>query len=169
MEYEPKIYVACLAAYNNGRLHSCWIDANQSAEKLQEEVQRMLADSPEPNAEEWAIHDYEDFGGYFIEENTDLETVANIAAWICEHGQLGAAILEYAGGDLDQSRSMLEDQYHGLYESEKDFTESFFEETHEIPEYLVCYIDYELMARDWFISDFMSLKVNHQAAVFSVC
>ena len=54
--------------------------------------------------------------------------MSNIAAWISEHGQLGAAILEYTGGDLEQSRSMLEDQYHGLHDSEKDFTESFFDE-----------------------------------------
>jgi hypothetical protein len=24
---QPQIYVACLAAYNNGRLHGVWIDA----------------------------------------------------------------------------------------------------------------------------------------------
>jgi antirestriction protein len=79
------------------------------------------------------------------------------------------AVLEYTGGDLEQSRSMLEDQYHGLHDSEKDFTESSFAETREIPEYLVNYIDYEAMARDWFMSDFISLEVNHQVAVFSTC
>jgi antirestriction protein len=26
---EPRIYVACLAAYNNGNLHGAWIDATQ--------------------------------------------------------------------------------------------------------------------------------------------
>jgi Antirestriction protein (ArdA) len=26
---EPRIYVACLAAYNNGYLHGAWIDAIQ--------------------------------------------------------------------------------------------------------------------------------------------
>ena len=30
----PRIYVACLAAYNAGRLHGRWIDANQSAEDI---------------------------------------------------------------------------------------------------------------------------------------
>ena len=30
----PKIYVACLAAYNNGFLHGQWIDANQETEAI---------------------------------------------------------------------------------------------------------------------------------------
>jgi Antirestriction protein (ArdA) len=29
----PRIYVACLAAYNNGRLHGEWIDADQPADE----------------------------------------------------------------------------------------------------------------------------------------
>ena len=28
-KFEPRIYVACLAAYNNGHLHGAWIDAAQ--------------------------------------------------------------------------------------------------------------------------------------------
>ena len=51
----PRIYVACLAAYNNGRLHGRWIDATDPHEVWQH-VRGMLAASPEPDAEEWAIH-----------------------------------------------------------------------------------------------------------------
>ncbi|MEO0467721.1 MAG: antirestriction protein ArdA, partial [Pseudomonadota bacterium] len=51
----PRIYVACLAAYNNGRLHGRWIDATDPHEVWQQ-VSAMLAASPEPDAEEWAIH-----------------------------------------------------------------------------------------------------------------
>ncbi|MEP0248115.1 antirestriction protein ArdA, partial [Roseibium sp.] len=51
----PRIYVACLAAYNGGRLHGQWIDATEPDE-VREEVRTMLATSPEPDAEEWAIH-----------------------------------------------------------------------------------------------------------------
>ena len=35
---EPKIYVACLAAYNNGILHGRWIDANQDADTIRDEI-----------------------------------------------------------------------------------------------------------------------------------
>ena len=51
----PRIYVACLAAYNNGRLHGAWIDAT-TPDEIRTEVRAMLAASPEPDAEEWAIH-----------------------------------------------------------------------------------------------------------------
>ena len=60
-ELTPRIYVACLAAYNNGQLHGAWIDADQSADAIHEEIRAMLASSPTPGAEEWAIHDYERF------------------------------------------------------------------------------------------------------------
>ena len=43
----PRIYVACLAAYNNGRLHGRWIDATDP-HKVWEQVNAMLAASPEP-------------------------------------------------------------------------------------------------------------------------
>ncbi|HBL92812.1 MAG TPA: hypothetical protein DD375_04790, partial [Hyphomonas sp.] len=51
----PRVYVACLAAYNNGRLHGAWINATEPDE-IMEHVRAMLAASPEPDAEEWAIH-----------------------------------------------------------------------------------------------------------------
>jgi hypothetical protein len=51
----PRIYVACLAAYNNGCLHGRWIDAT-TPDEIWAQVRAMLADSPEPDAEEWAIH-----------------------------------------------------------------------------------------------------------------
>lgn len=53
----PRVYIACLAAYNSGKLHGRWIDADQDADDIRREVAEMLKASPEPNAEEWAIHD----------------------------------------------------------------------------------------------------------------
>ena len=54
-EDAPRIYVACLAAYNNGCLHGRWIDAT-TPDEIMDEVRAMLAASPLPGAEEWAIH-----------------------------------------------------------------------------------------------------------------
>jgi len=61
---EPRIYVADLAAYNNGILHGVWIDATTELDDIQEQVRKMLRSSPEQDAEEYAIHDYEGFGNY---------------------------------------------------------------------------------------------------------
>ncbi len=54
----PKIYIACLAAYNNGYLHGKWIDATQDVDSIYSNIRNVLASSPIPDAEEWAIHDY---------------------------------------------------------------------------------------------------------------
>ena len=46
----PRIYVACLAAYNNGILHGAWIEATE-AWSMWEATRNMLAKSPIPDAE----------------------------------------------------------------------------------------------------------------------
>ncbi len=45
----PKIYVACLAAYNNGNLYGKWIDADQDESDIYQEIYQMMIDSPCPN------------------------------------------------------------------------------------------------------------------------
>ena len=57
----PEIYVADLAAYNAGKLRGEWIDANQDVDNIRAEIEKMLSSSPELFAEEYAIHDYEQF------------------------------------------------------------------------------------------------------------
>ena len=42
--------------------------------------------SPEPLAEEWAIHDYEGFGSLRLSESESFQTVSAIAAGIAKHG-----------------------------------------------------------------------------------
>ena len=43
---EIQIYVACLAAYNNGILHGRWIDAQQDAWAVYDDIRAMLDASP---------------------------------------------------------------------------------------------------------------------------
>jgi len=147
---EPKIYVADLAAYNNGKLHGVWIDAALELDDIQEAVSKMLKSSPEGFAEEYAIHDYEGFGSYKVGEYEGLESVNKVACFIEEHGELGAELLGYY--DLDEARQMLEENYNGCYESLADFAEQLTEDTMEVPERLQFYIDYEKMGRDFELS-----------------
>ncbi|MGL1161851.1 antirestriction protein ArdA, partial [Vibrio parahaemolyticus] len=74
----PRIYVACLAAYNNGKLHGRWIDANQSTDLIWDEINDVLKTSPEPDAEEWAVHDYEGFGEIALTEWPDIARVSKL-------------------------------------------------------------------------------------------
>ena len=81
---EPRIYVASLSDYNNGHLHGRWISAAQDPDLIYDEIHQMLATSPSPQAEEWAIHDYEGFTPHDICETEDIPTIARIAMEIIQ-------------------------------------------------------------------------------------
>lgn len=159
----PSIYVACLAAYNNGILHGRWIDACQDEDDIRGEIAAMLAASPIAGAEEYAIHDYEGFEGVRVSEYAGIDEVAELAAFIDEHGRLGAELLAYFG-DLDEARTALEDHYVGAYRSVADFAEALTEDTAEIPDSLRFYIDYERMARDLVVDDVFVIELGFEEA-----
>lgn len=144
----PRIYVACLAAYNSGYLHGAWIDAAQEPWTIWDAVRDILAASPVAGAEEWAIHDHEGFGGVRIDEYTGLERVSALATFIAEHGEIGAALLDYYGGDLAQAQEVVADRYLGEHTSLADYVQELTEETTVIPATLRYYIDWQAMARD---------------------
>ena len=147
-ESDIRIYVACLAAYNSGHLHGRWIDASEGEAHIWEETRAMLAQSPEPDAEEWAIHDFEGFEGAPISEYASFESVAALAEFIEERGTLGGKLLEHYGGDLEDAKKAF-DEYCGEYESLADYARELTEETGgEIPKHLENYIDYAAMAHD---------------------
>jgi antirestriction protein len=149
----PRIYVACLAAYNNGRLHGEWIDADQDTEEIYEEVRTMLAASPEPGAEEWAIHDYEGFGSLRLSEWESFERVAAIAAGISEHGEAFAAWLSDDGGRDPLNAEEFQEAYLGEWPSLRGYAENYAEETGmfdaaEQTEWAYIVVDIDAMVRD---------------------
>lgn len=161
-ELHPRIYVACLAAYNNGQLHGAWIDADQSADAIHDEIRAMLASSPIPGAEEWAIHDYEDFGGIQLAEYEGIDRVAEIAALLAEYGEPFGAWADYCGDAV--SAKEFRDAYRGEYESEEVYAEELVDDTGilaEVPENLRYYFDYGRFARDLFMSDMHSVRSGH--------
>ena len=72
----PSIYVACLSSYNEGVLHGCWIDATQGYDDIESKIRDMLSKSPcDGIAEEWAIHDYENFCGLEFSEYIGIDEI----------------------------------------------------------------------------------------------
>lgn len=156
----PRIYVASLSDYNAGRLHGRWIDAAQDAEDIHEEVREMLAQSPEPIAEEWAIHDYDGFHGLKIDEYESFEKVAELAQLIEEHGEAYAKFAEYVGAEYATAESF-EDAYRGKYDSERAFAEDLAEEVgmfHGVNDSVANYFDYDSFAHDLFMGDCFSAE-----------
>ena len=148
----PRIYVACLSAYNAGTLHGSWIDANQDAEDIYEEIKEMLSESPEPAAEEWAIHDFEGFGSFRLAEYEDIETVAALARLIDEFGEMVAStVWGHVSSNADEARRLLEECYQGAWDSLEAYAEELLEgsgDLDQVPDHLRHYIDVESYARD---------------------
>lgn len=153
----PMVWIGCLAAYNNGELHGDWVDAAVEGEELVRSAQEILSRSPEPDAEEWAIFDFDEFGNYRVEQYDPLEHVARIARGIREHGHAFAAWAELHDGD-ETMLDGFEDSFLGEYESLEAWGREVLDELNldgflrmgAIPEAIRPYlhIDYEGWARD---------------------
>lgn len=148
---EQRIYVACLAAYNNGILHGKWIEISDDIDVTWKEIRSVLASSPIPEAEEHAIHDYEGFGGVRISEYESIERIHELSEFLQEHGEAGALALAHHDGDLEAAEETVEN-YQGCFTSLADYAQGQTEDITEIPAHLENYIDYESMGRDMKLS-----------------
>jgi antirestriction protein len=167
----PRIYAACLAAYNNGCLHGRWIDANQSAEGLSCDVQAMLKASPEPGAEEWAIHDYEGFGALRLSEWESFEPVSAIAAGIDEHGNAFSAWLAYDSSLDPADTEAFEDAYRGEWDSMRAYAENYADDVGmydaaEKTGHTYVTVDIEMLTRDLDIEMYTADSDHHTVYVF---
>lgn len=167
----PRIYAACLAAYNNGYLHGAWIDADQDAWAIYDGIAAMLRASPIADAEEWAIHDYEGFESVRISEYEGIDRIVELAAFIVEHGRLGAELTAYYGDDIAEAKAAIEDRYHGTFSSLADYVQDVTEGGTAIPEAIRFYIDWDAMARDAEMSgDVLTIRTAHdEVHVFAGC
>lgn len=172
----PRIYVACLAAYNAGQLHGEWISADQDAEDIQAEIKSMLKSSPESGAEEWAVHDYEGFNSISLGEWPDLELVSNLAKLIVAHGEPFSIWYQNQDGSNFESSELEEmfiEQWQGAFDSETDFAYRLLEESgqlSELPAWAQNYFDYESYARDLHLGgDFSFARHNCQTFVYRNC
>jgi antirestriction protein len=114
----------------------------------------MLHRSPEPGAEEWAIHDYDGFGAFQLSEYESLETVARLGQGIAEHGPAFAHWAAYVGTDPDQL-GRFDEAYLGQWRTIEDYAEQLLDDLgidpYEVgPEMLRPYLSFDLdaFARD---------------------
>jgi len=151
---KPKVYIASLADYNAGRLHGAWIDAAQDPEELAAAAQTMLAASPTPFAEEYAIHDFEGFGPLRLSEYQSLETVSLVAQGIAEHGAVFAHWATLVDELTPDALNRFKEAYRGHHACVADYANELLEDLgawRELePQWLQPYlqIDVEGFARD---------------------
>ncbi|MEQ9324219.1 MAG: antirestriction protein ArdA [Polyangiaceae bacterium] len=147
---DHRIYVACLAAYNAGRLHGAWIDVDpDDPDALHQAIAAMLAASPIAGAEEWAIHDYE-MGGLKVHEHEELSDVLAMARLLDEHGEL-VGMLARSYSDQLSDIARMAPHYLGAFDRLADWAEQWLEDTgslDEVPERWRPYLDFDAWARD---------------------
>ncbi|MCF3100988.1 antirestriction protein ArdA [Streptomyces roseoverticillatus] len=166
----PWVYVASLSDYVSGRLHGEWIAADQSPEDIGAEVTAMLAASPEPHAEEWAIHDHEGFDGIEIHEYDSLETVAALAQLVTQHPAEVVGYLRGEGLEPEDIAEAIDDRFRGVHDSLADYACEWIDDLGDLPE---PYRNYrwsiaQAMAHDWEVGgEYVTVRTSEGLAVLA--
>ena len=154
----PRIYVACLAAYNAGHLHGRGL-RRATPSPCRRKCNAMLAASPEAGADEWAIHDYEGFEGCPISEWASFDDGLRAGRLHPRAWRAWRQTLPPFRRDLDEARSALRTM-PGQFRSAAEFAEAtdHARPARAIPQGLSYYIDWEALARD--------MELNGEIIVF---
>lgn len=156
---EPKIYVANLEAYNNGRMLGAWVSPLQydSFDKFAKRIKEVTRDTVD-YADEIAVHDY-DYLPSSMGEYPDIEGIYDFCHQIDDSDLCLDALIAYAeymcGSDVTQINfDDAEDLYCGAYDSFKDYAEYYFDECgdaaeiEKLPQNLQYYFDMDSYSRD---------------------
>jgi hypothetical protein len=130
---EIRGYFACLASYNNGRLHGVWVDLAQPVDDVWTEINTMLKQSREPGAEEWAMHDHERIPASLYSEHPDLDKLTAYAQFVddLDDDDLRRdAVRAWIDDDPSRVDSLdrFDDAYRGHWESSRAFAEDWVNE-----------------------------------------
>jgi antirestriction protein len=157
-----KIVITDLKDYNESILRYEWLDLEEcsSKDEIGDFISNFLAKrSKETNElhEEWFVSDYEEFADFG--EYPNIEDIAKAVELSKQYGW--EAVAAYYGNC--QELDSFEEAYSGVYESEEDFA---YETAHGIYSKeqlgeLDLYIDWEKYARDLFIGDYFSEKLEN--------
>jgi antirestriction protein len=143
----PRIYVASLSDYNNGRLEGKWFDFDDysDASELMDAITDMLDEITKKyndgeEREEWAVHDYEYIPSTLATEymgERDFQTIYDIIKASEEHGIPTEVLMERVGDTgSDDYRNIAEslmfvvdgnDESDIVYEMEEQFGELGFD------------------------------------------
>ena len=169
----PRVYLACLASYNEGMLHGDWVELDGS-EDIYEQLHDVLESSPIKNAEEWAIHDHEYCG--HLEEYAGLQSLEAIkqAYERCEAWGVNwnafVGWCEHTGHDIAPKHAeRCQESFAGCAESLEDWAADFLKETgalEGLPEPLQRYFNTAAYARDLELQEVFTIREGNHVLVF---
>jgi len=123
----PKIYAGSFADHNAGTLHGVWLDATTRPEELLVAIEAMLASSPSPGAEEWAILDTEGFHYVAIEPHDSLALVHELACGIVDRGPAFAAWYRHFRPERPNLIRQFQDAYLGEHWGAEGYVEALYD------------------------------------------
>ena len=162
---KSKIYVACLSSYNSGILHGAWIEPKADKDELEAQIAEMLKTSPSPDAEEYAIHDYDNFPD--LGEYPDLEKVIEVVEAIKLHGV--TAVKGFIDHWSLEDLAHFDEAFQGTFDSFKEFAEDYAEDCIlvDCPEHIKNYIDYEQIEQELSFSYMECEAENYKVHIFN--
>lgn len=167
LEDEPRVYIADLAAYNDGKLVGEWInlsdysDGSEVMEKIDELLKKWSKKAGEER-EEYAVHDYENFSANLYSEYMSKESFDkviksyNVSKTTGIPADVIATIVrEYNPDDIEE---WINEHYEGEFNSDTDLAYHYVEQLGGVKELgertTDMYFDYEKFGRDLSINDF---------------
>ena len=160
----PKIYVADLKAYNEGRLIGEFIDLSEydSGEEVMEKITELMEEYSDKyhNGEEteYAIHDYENFSSSLYSESMgeeDFDIIIDTYKMSDEY-DIPAEVLQDVMNDFNSANENLSDfisdRYYGRFDNESALAYDYVEQMGGISELgdntIETYFDYDSFGRD---------------------
>lgn len=145
-----RLYVRCLAAYNNGILHGSWIDTSTDVDEMKEAIDQILKTSPIKGAEEWAVHDFENMP-VNLGEYPQLKMIAAFESFVEENGHIIREDLVAIVEDANRLDDIDMENLAGIFDEFSDYSDEAADEllaTYKTPDAVRTYFDYEAFGRD---------------------
>jgi len=161
-----EVYVTCLAAYNAGTPHGAWIDLSDlcDSDMFDEAIDNILKSSPASHAEEWAVHDYDDFPD--LGEHPSRLEIVETAKLIKEYGDVYLAAWSC---DANYAKERCEDSFIGVADSFREYCEQSLEEDSrysELSDFGKMYFKLDSYVRDM-ESELTAVEYDGRVYVFS--
>jgi antirestriction protein len=143
----PRIWVGSLADYNNGDLHGAWFDATCEPQELEQATEYMLRLGQTPDAEEWAIMDYDGFAGVELGGYESFATISRVAQGIAAHGEAFGHWAAHVGSEDPEQLDGFAGAYRSEWSSFEAYVEDYLQETgfyqflDQVPEDMRGYIE----------------------------
>ncbi len=162
----PKIYVADLKSYNEGRLVGEWVDLTDydSGEEVSDKIASLMKEYSKKyhNGEETehSIHDYENFDSSLYSEymgEADYDVIINTHK-ISEEKGIPAEVLQSIANDFspDDLEEFVDERYIGEYDGDYELGENYVDNVGGIEgvSNSEFYFDYEALGRDLSINNY---------------